>query len=100
MAANAVDDRHARSHITPRSYIEKNLAIVERFLKAYVEAARLIKKDSALVEQVIKKYHRETDAAFIKKTAEVYARIFKPIPYVSSRIGDRRSRIPDSTLYS
>jgi len=70
---------------TSRSYIKNNPAIVERFLKAYVEATRLIKKDSALVEQVIKKWHRETDAAFIKKTAEVYARIFKPIPYVSDQ---------------
>ena len=70
---------------TSQSYIKNNPAIVERFLKAYVEATRLIKKDSTLVEQVIKKWHRETDAAFIKKTAEVYARIFKPIPYVSDQ---------------
>jgi hypothetical protein len=46
---------------------------------------RLIKKDNALVEQVIKKWHRESDAGFIKKTAEVYAKIFKPIPYVSDQ---------------
>lgn len=70
---------------TSRTLIKNNPAIVERFLKAYVEAIRLIKKDSALVESVIKKWHRETDAAFIKKTAEVYAKIFKPIPYVSDQ---------------
>ena len=70
---------------TSRSFIKNNPAIVERFLKAYVEATRLIKKDSAFVEQVIKKWHRETDSAFIKKTVEIYARIFKPIPYVSDQ---------------
>ena len=70
---------------TSRSFLKNNPAVVERFLKAYVESIRLIKKDSTLVEQVIKKWHRETDAAFIKKTAEVYAKIFKPIPYVSDQ---------------
>jgi len=70
---------------TSRSFLKSNPVVVERFLKAYVEATRLIKKESSLVEQVIKKWHRETDAAFIKKTAEVYAKIFKPIPYVSDQ---------------
>ena len=70
---------------TSRAFIKNNPAIVERFLKAYVEAARLIKTDNTLVEQVIKKWHRETDAVLIKKTAEVYAKIFKPIPYVSDQ---------------
>ena len=70
---------------TSRLFIKSNPAIVERFLKAYVEATRLIKKDSAFVEQVVKKWHRETDSAFIKKTVDVYARIFKPIPYVSDQ---------------
>jgi NitT/TauT family transport system substrate-binding protein len=68
---------------TSRSFIKSQPVVVERFLKAYVEASRLIKKDGAFVEQVIKKWHRETDSAFIKKTVEVYTRIFKPIPYVS-----------------
>ena len=70
---------------TSRSFLKSNPAVVERFLKAYVEATRLIKKDSSLVEQVIKKWHRESDAGFIKKTTEVYAKIFKPIPYVSDQ---------------
>jgi NitT/TauT family transport system substrate-binding protein len=70
---------------TSRAFIKSHPATVERFLKAYVEALRLIKTDSALVEAAIKKWHRETDAAFIKKTGEIYARIFKPIPYVSDQ---------------
>ena len=70
---------------TSRAFIKSSPGMVERFLKAYIEATRLIKRDSAFVEQVIKKWHRETDSAFIKKTVEVYARIFKPIPYVSDQ---------------
>jgi NitT/TauT family transport system substrate-binding protein len=70
---------------TTRAFIKSNPAVVERFLKAYVESTWLIKKDSALAEQVIKKWHRETDAPFIKKTVEVYARIFKPVPYISDQ---------------
>ena len=68
-----------------RSFLKTNPAAVERFLKAYIEAIRVIKKDNAFVAQVIKKWHRETDLAFIKKTAEVYAPIFNNIPYVSDR---------------
>jgi NitT/TauT family transport system substrate-binding protein len=70
---------------TSRTLIKNNPALVERFLKAYVEAIRVIKKDSAFVERVVAKWHRETDAAFIKKTVEVYARIFKAAPYVSDQ---------------
>jgi len=70
---------------TSRAFIKSNPAAVERFLKAYIESTRLIKKDSALVEQVIKKWHRETDSVFIKKTVDVYARIFKQVPYVSDQ---------------
>ena len=68
-----------------RSFLKKNPAAVERFLKAYIEAIRVIKKDNAFVAQVVKKWHRETDLAFIKKTVEVYAPIFNNIPYVSDR---------------
>lgn len=68
---------------TSRAFIKSQPAVVERFLRGYMEATRLIRKDSAFVEQVIRKWHRETDGPFIKKTVEVYTRIFKPIPYVS-----------------
>ena len=78
---------------TSRAFIKSNPSAVERFLKAYIEAGRLIKKDSAFVEQVIKKWHRETDSAFIKKTVEVYAKIFKPDTLrFRSGIGDRPER--------
>lgn len=70
---------------TSRAFLKSNGPVVERFLKAYIESIRLIKRDSAFVEQVIKKWHRETDPVFIKKTVEVYARIFKPVPYVSDQ---------------
>jgi len=70
---------------TSRAFLKSNGLVVERFLKAYIESIRLIKKDNAFVEQVIKRWHRETDPVFIKKTVEVYAQIFKPIPYVSDQ---------------
>jgi NitT/TauT family transport system substrate-binding protein len=70
---------------TTRAFIKSNPAVVERFLKAYIESTRLIKNDGAFVEQVIKKWHRETDSDFVKKTVEIYSRIFKPIPYVSDQ---------------
>ena len=70
---------------TTRAFVKSNPAVVERFLKAYIESTRLIKRDPALVEQVIKRWHRETDTPFIKKTVEVYGRIFKSIPYVSDQ---------------
>ena len=70
---------------TSRALIRNNPAMVERFLKAYVEAIRLIKKDPGFVEGVVARWHRETDATFIKKTVEVYARIFKSAPYVSDQ---------------
>lgn len=70
---------------TSRALIKNNPTMVERFLKAYVEAIRVIKRDPAFVERVVAKWHRETDAAFIKKTVEVYARIFKPAPYISDQ---------------
>ena len=68
-----------------RAFIKNNPAAVERFLKAYIEAIRLIKKDNVFAERVIRKWHRETDPLFIRKTVEVYARLFKPIPYVPDK---------------
>src|SRR5262249_46750287 len=70
---------------TSRAFIKTNPAVVQRFLQAYIEATRLIKKDPVLVQPVNRNLARETDAALIKKTVEVYANIFKPIPYVSDQ---------------
>ena len=57
-------------------------ATVDRVLKAYVEAIRLLKKDRQFAERLYAKIYRETDAKVIKKTVEVYAELFKAMPYV------------------
>jgi len=68
-----------------RAFVRNNPGLVERFLKAYLEAIRVIKKDSGLTERVFKKWQRETDSSVIKKTVEVYAPLFKPVPYVPDK---------------
>ncbi len=68
-----------------RAFVRNNPGLVERFLKAYLEAIRVIKKDSGLTEQVFKKWQRGTDSLVTKKTVEVYAPLFKPVPYVPDR---------------
>jgi NitT/TauT family transport system substrate-binding protein len=65
-----------------RSFLREQSGTVERFLKAYVEAIRRLKKDRVFAERVYAKAYRETDLNIIKKTVEVYADLFKPVPYV------------------
>ena len=68
-----------------RAFVKNNPSVVERFLKAYLEAIRVIKKDSAFTERVFTKWQRETDALAVKKNVEVYARLFKPVPWVPDK---------------
>jgi len=65
-----------------RAFLKEQPGTVERVLKAYVEGIRRLKKDRAFAERVYAKTYRETDPRIIKKTVEVYAELFKPIPYV------------------
>jgi len=65
-----------------RAFLKEQPATVERVLKAYVEAIRLFKKDRQFAERLYAKIYRETDSGVIKKTVEVYADLFKPVPYV------------------
>ncbi len=68
-----------------RAFIRANTGLVERFLQAYLEAIRVIKKDAALTERIFKKWQRDTDSLAIKKTLEVYAPLFKRVPYVPDK---------------
>jgi NitT/TauT family transport system substrate-binding protein len=68
-----------------RAFVKSNAALVERFLKAYIEALRVIKKDAAATERIFKKWQREIDPLVVKKTIEVYAPLFKPVPYVPDK---------------
>jgi ABC-type nitrate/sulfonate/bicarbonate transport system substrate-binding protein len=65
-----------------RAFLGEQSGTVERFLKAYVEAIRRLKQDRVFAERVYAKSYRETDLNIIKKTVEVYADLFKPVPYV------------------
>ena len=65
-----------------RAFLREQPGTVERVLKAYVEAIHRLKKDRAFAERVYAKTYRETDPKVIKKTVEVYADLFKSVPYV------------------
>ena len=65
-----------------RAFVKEQPGTVERVLKSYVEGIRLFKRDRAFAERLYAKIYRETDARIIKKTVEVYADLFKPVPYV------------------
>ena len=65
-----------------RAFLREQPGTVERVLKAYVEGIRLFKKDRVFAERLYAKTYRETDSKVIKKTVEVYADLFKPVPYV------------------
>jgi NitT/TauT family transport system substrate-binding protein len=65
-----------------RAFLREQPGTVERVLKAYVEAIHRLKKDRVFAERVYAKTYRETDSKIIKKTVEVYADLFKSVPYV------------------
>ena len=65
-----------------RAFLKEQPGTVERVLKAYVEAIHLLKTDRQFAERLYAKIYRETDSRMIKKTVEVYADLFKPLPYV------------------
>jgi NitT/TauT family transport system substrate-binding protein len=65
-----------------RAFLKEQPGTVDRVLKAYVEAIRLFKKDRGFAERLYAKVYREDDLKAIRKTVEVYADLFKPVPYV------------------
>jgi ABC-type nitrate/sulfonate/bicarbonate transport system substrate-binding protein len=58
---------------------------VEGFLKGFVEGIAQIKKDRVLARRIYKKYYQENDDVIADKVIDVYARLFKRIPYVPDR---------------
>ncbi|HME61691.1 MAG TPA: hypothetical protein VKH62_10630, partial [Candidatus Binatia bacterium] len=73
----------------------------EDFLRAYVAGIQLIKKDASVAEKSFSKWLRESDANLVKKTVEVYSKIFKTVPNVPDRgienvLKDLASRRPVS----
>jgi NitT/TauT family transport system substrate-binding protein len=67
------------------AYVRKKPKAVEGFLKAYVEAISQIKKDRILAKKIYKKYYQERDDTIVDKVVNVYAKLFKRIPYVPDR---------------
>lgn len=82
-----------------RAFVRDQPEVTERFLRAYVEAIQLIKRDPAPAEAAFAKWFRERDVELVRKTVEVYAKLFKSAPYVPDKglervLGDLASRRP------
>lgn len=68
-----------------RAFVKAEPKLVEDFLRAYVAGIQLIKKDASVAEKSFSKWLRESDANLVKKTVEVYSKIFKTVPNVPDR---------------
>jgi len=68
-----------------RAFVKTEPKLVEDFLRAYVAGIQMIKKDPSFTEKTFAKWLRERDPVLIKKTVEVYSRIFKPAPLVPDK---------------
>ena len=84
-----------------RAFVKAEPKLVEDFLRAYVAGIQLIKKDASVAEKSFSKWLRERDANLVKKTVEVYSKIFKMVPNVPDRgienvLKDLASRRPVS----
>ena len=84
-----------------RAFVKAEPKLVEDFLRAYVAGIQLIKKDASVAEKSFSKWLRESDANLVKKTVEVYSKIFKTVPNVPDRgienvLKDLASRRPVS----
>jgi ABC-type nitrate/sulfonate/bicarbonate transport system substrate-binding protein len=69
--------------VSSRVFIKESPRVVERFLRAYVEAIHLTKKDRSFTEKVFNKWLRQPDPEIAKRTVQVYAELFKPVPTVT-----------------
>jgi NitT/TauT family transport system substrate-binding protein len=68
-----------------QAYVKSKPRVVEGFLKGFVEGIAQIKKDRVLARRIYKKYYQENDDVIADKVIDVYARLFKRIPYVPDR---------------
>jgi NitT/TauT family transport system substrate-binding protein len=65
-----------------QAYVKGKPKAVEGFLKGFVEGIAQIKKDRVLARKIYKKYYQEPNDTIVDKVVDVYAKLFKPIPYV------------------
>jgi NitT/TauT family transport system substrate-binding protein len=84
---------------TSQAYVKSKPRAVEGFLKGFVEGIAQIKKDRVLARKIYKKYYQENDDVIADKVIDVYARLFKRIPYVPDRgietvVSELAQRVP------
>jgi NitT/TauT family transport system substrate-binding protein len=84
---------------TSQAYVKSKPKAVEGFLKGFVEGISQIKKDRVLARKIYKKYYQERDDTIVDKVVDVYAKLFKRIPYVPDRgietvVGELALRVP------
>jgi NitT/TauT family transport system substrate-binding protein len=82
-----------------QAYVRNRPQAVEGFLKAFVEGIAQIKQDRVLAKKIYKKYYQERDDTIVDKVVDVYAKLFKRIPYVPDRgieavVGELALRVP------
>jgi NitT/TauT family transport system substrate-binding protein len=68
-------------HGTTRSFLEKNRAVVVKFMKASILAIKRIKNDRPFAEKVLAKYVRTSDIESVRTALEHQAKILPDIPY-------------------
>ena len=68
-------------HGTTRSYLEKNRAVVVKFMRASIMAIKRIKTDRPFAERVLAKYVRSNDEEAIKIALEHQVKILPDMPY-------------------
>jgi NitT/TauT family transport system substrate-binding protein len=68
-----------------RAFIKAEPKTTEDFLRAYVAGIQLIRKDHHFAEKSFAKWLREKDPVVIQKSIAVYARLFKPAPWVPDK---------------
>jgi ABC-type nitrate/sulfonate/bicarbonate transport system substrate-binding protein len=68
-----------------QAYVRSKPKAVEGFLKGFVEGISQIKKDRTLARKIYKKHYQERDDTIADKVVDVYAKLFKRIPYVPDR---------------
>ncbi len=68
-----------------RSFVKAEPKLVENFLRAYVAGIQLIRSDAAFAEKSLAKWQRERDPVLVRKTVQVYAKLFKAVPNVPDK---------------
>jgi NitT/TauT family transport system substrate-binding protein len=70
------------STVVPRSYLNANKAVVQKYEDSMVQSIARIKKDKAMSVQVLKKYFKSDDTAAMEAAYDYFAnQVFPSLPY-------------------